>query len=65
MLVFPKKVMTIRELIDLDYGFTKDELLKYAHCDVKPARLTPGGGKWKFDTDKLNDAMGKYGYNNQ
>lgn len=48
---FPKQVMTITELCEM--GFTRHDLNKYAHMKPSPAHLSPGGGVYRFDTEKL------------
>lgn len=54
---FPKEVMSITELCKM--GFTRYELTKYAHMKPSVAHLSPGGGKYKFDTKKLKELIEK------
>lgn len=43
--------MSLAELREI--GYSRNELLKYAHMKDSPATLTSGRGKFLFDTEKL------------
>lgn len=51
-MIYPKPLMSISELKEM--GFSKRMLEEYAHMKNSPAFKTPGGGKWLFDTEKLD-----------
>lgn len=48
---YQKPLMTLLELREL--GYSKNELLEYAHMKDSPATRTVGGRKLLFDTEKL------------
>lgn len=48
---YPKPLMSLAELREI--GYSRNELLKYAHMKDSPATLTSGRGKFLFDTEKL------------
>lgn len=57
-MAFPKKIMSTSELVA--QGFKKDFLIQMAHRrNQKYAYRTPGGKKFYFDTEKLQQALDK------
>jgi hypothetical protein len=48
---YPKPLMSLSELREL--GYSRNELLEYAHMKDSPATRTIGGRKFLFDTEKL------------
>lgn len=48
---YPKPLMSLAELREL--GYSRNELLQYAHMKDSPATRTIGGRKFLFDTAKL------------
>ena len=57
-MIFPKPLMSISELADM--GFSKYELRKYVHARGCPVIRTPGGGKYKIDTEKFPTWLEEY-----
>jgi len=50
-MIYPKPLMSITELCEL--GFSRDELNRDVHAKGQRfATKTPGGGKWRIDTEE-------------
>ena len=50
---YPKPLMGVSELVEM--GFSREQLKRYLRIEGCPATKTPGGGKWKFDTEKFEE----------
>lgn len=50
-MTYPKPMMSITELVKL--GFSRDELSRDVHVKGQNFAIkTPGGGKWRIDTEE-------------
>lgn len=57
-MIFPKPLMSISELRQM--GFSDYELRKYVHARGCPVVKSPGGGKYKIDTEKFPAWLEEY-----
>ncbi len=57
-MIFPKQLMSISELTEM--GFSRYELNKYVHARGCPVIISPGGGKYKIDTEKFPEWLREY-----